>query len=185
MLKELKRAQPLDQAREVFRGQHTDFKTSPFVLREGRMDVTAVVCRINGFERQYVLFGPAGPIELDRPKKALIVGIASGRLLVKLDADWIRSGDTSFKAGSMISYDLAEWKQDPLRAKPSVVFQPNCRQALSGFGRTRKFLVLTILDNLQSKAFVLQVRSRCLACHTSPAAEECDRKSISHFRAKR
>jgi len=154
VLKELKRAQPLDQAREVFRGQHTDFKTLPFVLREGRIDLTGVVRRINRFERQYVLFGPAGPIELDLPKKASIVGIASGRLLVKLDEDWIRSGDTSFNAGSMISYDLAEWKQDPLRAKPSVVFQPNCRQALSGFGSTRNFLVLTILDNLQSKAFV-------------------------------
>ncbi|WP_245283369.1 hypothetical protein [Bradyrhizobium sp. WSM2793] len=181
VLKELKRAQPLDQAREVFRGQRTDFEILPWVFDERRM--TGVARRINGFERQYVLFGPAGPIELDLPKKASIVGIASGRLLVKLDEDWIRSGDTSFKAGSMISYDLAEWKQDPLRAKPSVVFEPNSRQALRGFGSTRNFLVLTILDNVQSKGIRLQVRSRCLACHTSPAAGECDRKPISHFRA--
>ncbi|UQR61391.1 prolyl oligopeptidase family serine peptidase [Bradyrhizobium sp. C-145] len=154
VLKELKRAQPLDQAHEVFRGQRTDFGIVPLVFGERRIHVTGVARRINGFERQYVLFGPAGPIELDLPKKASIVGIASGRLLVKLDEDWIRSGDPSFKAGSMISYDLAEWKQDPLRAKPSVVFQPNSRQALRGFGSTRNFLVLTILDNVQSKAFV-------------------------------
>ncbi|MGY4257923.1 prolyl oligopeptidase [Bradyrhizobium sp. USDA 4516] len=154
VLKELKRAQPLDQAREVFRGQRTDFEIVPLVLGEGRIHVTGVARRINGFERQYVLFGPAGPIELDLPKKSAIVGIASGRLLVKLDEDWMRRGETSFKAGSMISYDLAEWKQDPLRAKPSVVFQPNCRQALRGFGSSRNFLVLTILDNVQSKAFL-------------------------------
>ncbi|WP_442547662.1 prolyl oligopeptidase family serine peptidase [Bradyrhizobium ottawaense] len=166
VLKELKRAQPLDQAREVFRGQRTDFKIVPLVFGERRIDVTGVERRINGFERQYVLFGPAGPIELDLPTKASIVGIASGRLLVKLDEDWIRSGDTSFKAGSMISYDLAEWKQDPLRAKPSVVFQPNSRQALRGFGSTRNFLVLTILDNVQSKAFVYRYDQS--AWHATP-----------------
>ncbi|ODM74067.1 prolyl oligopeptidase family protein [Bradyrhizobium elkanii] len=132
-LKELKRAQPLDQAREVFRGQRTDFGIVPMVLGEGRIHVTGGVARrINGFERQYVLFGAAGPVELDLPNKAAIVGIASGHLLVKLDEDWMRTGETSFKTGPVISYDWAEWKQDPLRAKPSVVFQPNCRQALRG-----------------------------------------------------
>ncbi|MGY3533169.1 MULTISPECIES: prolyl oligopeptidase family serine peptidase [Bradyrhizobium] len=154
VLKELRRAQPLDQARAVFRGQRTDFKIGPLVLGDGRINVTGVDRRINGFERQYVLFGPAGPIELNLPKKSAIVGIVSGRLLVKLDEDWMPSGESSFKAGSMISHDFAEWKQDPLRAKPSVVFRPNCRQALRGFGSNRNVLVLTILDNVQSKAFI-------------------------------
>ncbi|OSI27929.1 prolyl oligopeptidase family protein [Bradyrhizobium canariense] len=88
------------------------------------------------------------------PKKGNIGGIASGRLLVTLDEDWKPSGGTAFAAGSMISYDVAEWKQDPLRARPWLVFQPGPRQALSGFSATRHLLILTILDNVQGKAFV-------------------------------
>ncbi|WP_229176719.1 MULTISPECIES: prolyl oligopeptidase family serine peptidase [Bradyrhizobium] len=156
VVKELKRAQPLAEAREIFRGQPTDVETRPFVLRdsEGHIHAAGAVRLINSFDYEYVLFTPNGPIKLNLPKKAAIVAIASGRLLVKLDEQWTPSGGPSFAAGSMISYDLAEWKQDPLRARPSLVFQPGPRQALSGFSRTRNLLILTILDNVQSKAFV-------------------------------
>ncbi|MEY9590914.1 prolyl oligopeptidase PreP (S9A serine peptidase family) [Bradyrhizobium yuanmingense] len=158
VLKELKRAQPVDKAREVLRPQRTDLKIVPWVFGERRIAVTRVVCWTNGFERQYALFEPAGPIELDPPKKAPIVGIASGRLLVTMNEDWIRYGATSFKAGAMISHDLVECKQDPLLAKPPVVFQPNCRQALRRFGGARN---VPPLLTCQSKAFACKY----LTCH--------------------
>ncbi|MBO4227513.1 prolyl oligopeptidase family protein [Bradyrhizobium neotropicale] len=156
VVKELKRAQPLVQAREVFRGEPTDASTEPFVLRdsEGKVHATGAMRAISAFEYEYVLFGPKGPIKLNLPKKTNIGGIASGRLLVTLEEDWAPSGDSRFAAGSMISYDLDEWKQDPLSARPSLVFQPAPRQALGGFAATKSLLILTILDNVQGKAFV-------------------------------
>ncbi|XIA61986.1 hypothetical protein ACFIOY_19995 [Bradyrhizobium sp. TZ2] len=121
---------------------------------EGKVHATGAMRTISTFEQEYVFLGPKGSITLNLPKKANIGGIASGRLLVTLDEDWTPSGGTGFAAGSMISYDLAEWKQDPLRARPRLVFQPGPRQALSGFSATRDLLILTILDNVQGKAFV-------------------------------
>ncbi|MGY4627332.1 prolyl oligopeptidase family serine peptidase [Bradyrhizobium sp. USDA 4486] len=156
VVKELKRAQSLAEAREVFRGEPTDVGATPFVLRdsEGTIHATGALRGISSFEHEYVLFGPE-PIKLNLPKKAVIGGIASGRLLVTLNEDWMPpSGDAPFSAGSVISYDLAEWKQDPLRAIPTLVFKPGPRQALSRFTATRNVLILTILDNVQSKAFV-------------------------------
>ncbi|SFQ07660.1 prolyl oligopeptidase [Bradyrhizobium sp. Ghvi] len=156
VVKELKRAQSLAEAREVFRGEPTDVGASPFVLRdsEGRIHATGAVRGISSFEHEYVLFGPE-PIKLNLPKKAAISGIASGRLLVTLNEDWMPpSGQTLFSAGSIVSYDLAEWKQDPLRARPTLVFKPGPRQALGGFTATKNLLILTILDNVQSRAFV-------------------------------
>ncbi|MEY9590934.1 prolyl oligopeptidase PreP (S9A serine peptidase family) [Bradyrhizobium yuanmingense] len=85
-----------------------------------------------------MVFRPDGPVKLNLPKKAEIVTLACGRLLVKLDEDWAPSEDNRFTAGSMISYDLDEWKQDPLRAKASLVFQPGPRQALSEFNRHKE-----------------------------------------------
>ncbi|MGX9432227.1 hypothetical protein [Bradyrhizobium sp. LeoA1S1] len=114
-----------------------------FVLRdsEGKVHATGAMRAISRFEQEYVLFGPKGPIKLNLPKKANIGGIASGRLLVTLNEDWAPSGDSRFAAGSMISYDLDEWKQDPLSARPSLVFQPAARQALGGFAATRSLLI--------------------------------------------
>ncbi|WP_271500896.1 hypothetical protein [Bradyrhizobium sp. CCBAU 11357] len=37
---------------------------------------------------------------------------------------------------------------------PTLVFKPGPRQAISGFTATRNLLILTILDNVQSRAFV-------------------------------
>lgn len=156
VVKELKRTRPLAEAREVFRGQPTDVQAMPFVLRDsnGLIQAAGAIRAISAFEQEYVLFGANGPITLNLPRKAAIVGVASGRLLLTLDEEWTAPGDTRFTTGSVISYDLAEWKQDPLRAKPSLVFQPGPRQALSGVSRTKNLLILTILDNVQSKAFV-------------------------------
>lgn len=111
---------------------------------DGTVHATGAVRAISSFENEYVLFGPERPIKLNLPRKANIGGIASGRLLVTLNEDWTPpSGDARFAAGSIISYDLAEWKQDPLRARPTLVFQSGPRQALSGFRATRNLLILT------------------------------------------
>ncbi|WGD51003.1 prolyl oligopeptidase family serine peptidase [Bradyrhizobium sp. CB1650] len=156
VVKELKRAQPLSEAREIFRGEPTDVRASPFVLRdsEGHIHATGAIRAISSFESEYVVFRPDGSVKLNLPKKAEIVTLACGRLLVKLDEDWAPSEDNRFTAGSVISYDLDEWKQDPLRAKASLVFQPGPRRALSGVGATKNLLIMTILENVQSKAFV-------------------------------
>ncbi|PAY08678.1 S9 family peptidase [Bradyrhizobium sp. UFLA03-84] len=156
VVKELKRAQPLSEAREVFRGEPNDVQAVPLVLRdnEGHVHATGVIRAIGFFEHEYVLFRPDGVVKLNLPKKAEIVGLVNHRLLVKLDEEWTPSGDVSFSAGSVISYDLTEWKQELLNAKASLVFKPRPRQALSGLSFTKNLLILTILDNVQSKAFV-------------------------------
>ncbi|MGY4408032.1 prolyl oligopeptidase family serine peptidase [Bradyrhizobium sp. USDA 3315] len=156
VVKELKRAQPLGEAREVFRGEPTDVQALPLVLRdsEGHVHATGAIRSIGFFEYEYVVFRPDGPVKLNLPKKAAIIGLVSDRLLVKVDEEWAPSNDVRVSAGSLISYDLTEWKRDPLRAKASLVFQPGPRQALSGVRPTKNLLILTILENVQSKAFV-------------------------------
>ena len=52
-----------------------------------------------------------------------------------------------------MSYDLAEWKRDPLTARPSLVFPPTARQTLRSVATTRNKLILTILDNVRGQAF--------------------------------
>ncbi|MDF0584703.1 prolyl oligopeptidase family serine peptidase [Bradyrhizobium yuanmingense] len=176
VVKELKRVQPLSEAREIFRGEPTDFQTYPFVLRdsEGHIHATGVARAISSVESEYVVLLPDGPVKLNLPKRAEIVTLACGRLLVKLDEDWTPSEDNRFRAGSVISYDLDEWKQDPLRAKASLVFQPGPRQALSELTATKNFLILTILENVQSKAFVYKYDQGAWSATPIPLPEHKD-----------
>ncbi|MCA1470960.1 S9 family peptidase [Bradyrhizobium sp. IC3195] len=176
VVKELKRAQPLSEAREIFRGESTDVQTSPFVLRDsdGHIHATGATRVISSFEYGYVVFRPDGAIKLNLPKKAAMIGLAGGHLLVRLDEDWTPPGLVSFAAGSLISYDLNEWKQDPLRAKASLVFQPGPRRALSGVGATKNLLIMTILENVQSKAFAYKYDQGAWSATPIPLPEHAD-----------
>ncbi|WP_249787562.1 hypothetical protein [Bradyrhizobium sp. NBAIM03] len=101
VVKELKRAQPLSEACEIFRGEPTDVLTSPFVLRDskGHIHATGAGRAISSFEFEYVVFRPDRPVKLNLPKKGAMNGLAGSRLLVTLDEDWTPPGDISFTAG--------------------------------------------------------------------------------------
>ncbi|HYD37733.1 MAG TPA: prolyl oligopeptidase family serine peptidase [Allosphingosinicella sp.] len=154
--KTLKRGQPLAEAREMFRGTADDVQAGVLALRDPSGKVQAVLGQryVNTFESEYTLLGGAGPVKLDLPRKASPAGIVDGRLLLTLREDWTAAPGRSFKSGSLLSYDLAEWKRDPNRALPSLVFAPNERQTLGGVATTRNKLIVTILDNVRGKAFV-------------------------------
>lgn len=155
VVKELKRGQPLDQAREVYRGSPDENRADPFVLRDsaGKVHGIGVARGINFFEREFVLLTAKGAVSLPLPRKASPSGIVDGRLLVMLREDWSPAPNLRFKTDSLLSYDLGEWKRDPLKAMPSLVFAPGPRQTLGGVVTTRDKLLLTILDNVRGQAF--------------------------------
>ncbi|HZG08985.1 MAG TPA: prolyl oligopeptidase family serine peptidase [Allosphingosinicella sp.] len=153
--KTLKRGQQLAEAKEIFRGTADDVQASVIVMRDGRGIVHGVMGQrgLNFFDREYTLLTDKGPVKLNLPKKAFPTGIVDGRLLLSTREDWAPVPGRTFKAGSLLSYDLAAWKKDPNKAVPSLVFEPNARQTLGSVATTRNKLILTILDNVRGKAF--------------------------------
>ena len=103
-------------------------------------------------------------------------GIVDGRLLVSLDEPWEAAPGLRFATDSVVSYDLDEWKRDPVRARPSLVWAPGPRQTLSGLATTRNTLLLTTLDNVRGRAFTYNYVGRRLAFEPGPAAAERDRR---------
>jgi prolyl oligopeptidase len=155
VVKELKRGQTLAQAREVFRGSPSDNRADPFVLRDsaGKVHAVGVSRGLSFFEREYTILTAKGPVKLDLPKKVSPAGIVDGRLLMVLREDWSPTPNLNFKSDSLVSYDLAAWKRDPLKAVPSLVFAAGPKQTLGGFAATKDRLLLTILDNVRGQAF--------------------------------
>ncbi len=155
-IRRLSRGQPLDQAQEVFRGRPEDVRVFPMVLRDaqGRVHATGVGRSLSFFENEWTIFTPRGNVVLPLPRKASPAGIVDGRLLVSTDEAWEAAPGLRFAPDSVVSYDLAEWKRDPLRARPSLVWAPGPRQTLSGLTTTRNTLVITTLDNVRGRASV-------------------------------
>ncbi|HEU0098143.1 MAG TPA: prolyl oligopeptidase family serine peptidase [Allosphingosinicella sp.] len=153
--KRLRRGQSLDQAVEVYRGEPSDVGAGAFVLRDsagwshGLIGYRSIGAR----EMRFTLLRPSGNVALNLPERANLSGIVDGRLLVQLSEPWEAPGGARFATDSLISYDLGQWKRDPLAARPSLVFAPGPRQTLSGIATTEGRLLVNVLDNVRGRAF--------------------------------
>ncbi|HET9639855.1 MAG TPA: prolyl oligopeptidase family serine peptidase [Allosphingosinicella sp.] len=154
--KRLRRGQSLDQAVEIFRGEPGDVSAGAMVLRDsaGRMHALVGYRYVGAQEARFTLLRPKGNVALNLPERANFSGIVDGRLLVQLSEPWQGPGGTRFATDSLISYDLEQWKRDPLTARPSLVFAPGPRQTLSGVATTKGRLLIDVLDNVRGRAFV-------------------------------
>jgi len=156
-----KRGQPLEQAKEVFRGAETDEDgAAARTLHDGDGHrFTAAIRRMTFFERRWSLLTPAGPKPVALPGKARINGLVSGQIIVTINEDWKPEGldakhDTKFVMGSILSLNLEAVEKDPLHLKPSVVFAPTAKEFADSVDTTKNRVLLTTLENVQGRAYV-------------------------------
>ena len=150
-----KRGQPLDQAKEVYRGAETDVAAETITLHDGDgHHATAVLRATSFFESEISLLTPDGAKRIALPGKASINGLLNGQMIVTIDEDWKpEGGDTKFVQGSIVSLDLEAVKKDSRHLKPSVVFAPAAAEFAQRVATTRNRLLVTTLDNVQGRVY--------------------------------
>ena len=157
-VREWKRGEPLEKAREIFRGDVKDngYGDNAEVLKDGQGHQISVVERsINTFERETYLLEPSGPVKLALPLKGGLDGLLDGQLLVSIDDDWTPAGSTqTYVKGSELSLDLKATEKDPTHLKPTVIFAPTATEFQEGTATTKNHLLMTTLDNVQGRAYV-------------------------------
>jgi prolyl oligopeptidase len=152
IVKEWRRGMPLSQARTVFEGQ------------PGDVGVNASVDHDHGQVYEWIQRAPAffsdetflrrGDDWVHIDKQADAMTETFGRFLfLRLRTDWTVAGRT-FAGGSLLAEDLKEYLRG--RREFSVLFEPSERVSLSSTTETKHFLVLTELDNLRSRSFLLR-----------------------------
>src|SRR6185436_11083000 len=90
VVKMVKRGEPLDNAKEVFRGERTDALVNPRVLRDpdGRVRAVMVERRVGFFESEnYLVDGPQ-PVKLPLPPKTNFQAFVDGAVIFKIEEDW-------------------------------------------------------------------------------------------------
>jgi prolyl oligopeptidase len=157
IVKEWKRGQPLDHAREIYRGSESDggYGVTPFVLNDAQGHRAVLIVRpLTTFEADLSLVTPDGVKLLALPKKAQPAALLDGQLIVIIDEDWKPEGsEKSFAAGSVLAMDLAAVEKDPVHLKPTVVFAPSKEEFEQQVADTRNHLLITTLDHVQGRAY--------------------------------
>jgi len=159
VVKEWKRGEPLEQAKEIYRGSEEDggYGVSPFVLNDAQGHRAVLMYRpLNTFDIELSLLTPKGVKLLALPEKIQPAGLLDGRFLIEIDEDWTPAG-TKFVQGSLLALDLAEMEKDPAHLKPTVVFAPTADEFEQSAVTTRNHLLLTTLKHVQGRAYVYSV----------------------------
>ena len=155
LTKRWRRGTPLTAAELVYEGQPTD------------MQVMAIHDDTRGFERDWVmrniafynnemfaLAGDGSLTKLDVPNSAN-KRPAFEYLFVELRQPW-SVGGRDYPAGALLVCMLDEYLAGSREFE--VLFEPSEKTALAGFGLTKDYLYLNILEDVKNRIFVLKLR---------------------------
>ncbi len=151
IVKRVTRGQPLDKAVEVFRGTPKDVSVRSFDLRDGAGHHALFIDRgLDFFNSETYLVTPSGVKKIGVPTKASFHGMIDGRVLIEPKEDWTTGGKT-WKAGSLVSVNLADLRADPAHLKPTLVYEPGPRDSIEGVASTRNHMILTTMENVRGR----------------------------------
>jgi prolyl oligopeptidase len=127
------------------------------VLVDSQGRRAALILRgVSFFETETYLLGDHGADLLALPKKSSVEDLVAGRLIVNLKQDWTPTpGGKTFAQGSLVAIDLAAARADPDKLFPTLVWAPGPREALEEVSAVKDRLILTTLDNVRGRAYVL------------------------------
>jgi prolyl oligopeptidase len=150
-----KRGEPLDQAKEIYRGKESDVSAGAIPLDDSQGHHAILLSRgLNFFEQEISLLTPAGPKLVGLPPKVELSNLLDNQLIVTLDQDWKPEGSAeSFPQGSVVSLDLDALRKDPLHLKPTVIFTASAQEFVQSAVITRNHLLLTTLEHVQGRAY--------------------------------
>jgi prolyl oligopeptidase len=150
-----KRGQPLDQAKEIYRGAVTDVGASAGTLHDAAGHEVSLASRaLSFFETEWSLLTPGEARRIALPRKSNINGLLSGQMIVTLNENWEPEGkNLTIVQGSIISLDVEALKKDPFHLKPTVVFAPSATEFAEGVDTTKDHLLLTTLEKVQGRVY--------------------------------
>ena len=155
IVKRWKRGTALAQAVTIFEGDRTDVGVGAWVdhdVRDGATRITEGVVRsIAFYNSETFVLRDGAPLRLAVPNDAA-AKIVGPWLIVRLRSAW-NTGNRSHPAGALIATKAREFL-DGKRAF-EVLFEPTPRAALQNWSATRNAIVLDVLDNVQSRVWIM------------------------------
>jgi prolyl oligopeptidase len=152
--KEWKRGKPLAEAALVFEGRPDDMGVFAFRDLTPGFARDVVIRRPTFWTSEFFLRRDGKLVKIEKPADADAF-IHREWLLLRLRSEWKIAGQT-FAAGALIATDLEAYLKGERRF--DLLFEPAERKSLSSFSPTRHHVLLTELDNVRSRVYVVTHR---------------------------
>jgi prolyl oligopeptidase len=156
IVKKWKRGTPLTEAETVLEGEKTDISVGAYHSNSHGYKRTVVYRGITFYTNETFLKTKKGLVKLEKQDSANI-SLWKNHVLLELRKDWAVEGKT-YKAGSFLTAPLKQWLRGEKNIQ--VLFEPTETSSLSRFSTTKDYLILSTLEDVKSKIWLLQPKKK-------------------------
>jgi prolyl oligopeptidase len=153
IVKEWKRGTPLSQARTTFEGNVDDVGVGGYRIVDHGRTYEFIDRSPTFFTEEKLVRRGEKWVRIDKPADAEVVTFGD-YLLLKLRTDWTVGGKT-FRGGSLLAANFDKYLGG--ERSLTVLFEPTPRTSLADLDATKNFLLMTELDNVRSRPFLLRL----------------------------
>ncbi|NJM50402.1 MAG: S9 family peptidase [Sphingomonadales bacterium] len=149
-----KRGQPLSEAKEIMRGSVKDVALWPAAHERQDGSREIILVRSATFYDSEYYWVPRkngelqAPVKFPIPAKSSIGAEFKGQMLLTLNEDW-----REYKSGDLISFALDEFMASGEIGNLHLVFRPDERSSMNGYGQTKSKILMSISRDVKSSAF--------------------------------
>jgi prolyl oligopeptidase len=149
LVKEWKRGTPLASAKLIFEGKATDVSVGASVSHDHGNTYEFISESPTFFSEEESIRRGDALVKIDKPADA-VVSTYVDDLLLRLRSDWTVGGKT-YKSGTLLCENLEAYLKG--ERKFDVLFEPTERRSLAALSATKNYLILTELDNVNSRPY--------------------------------
>jgi prolyl oligopeptidase len=150
VIKVLKRGDSLEEAKTVYTGKYHHVFTTPFRMNDRGKGVVIIYDSVSFFESdKFLLLDSLETLKIPLPLHSTIQGIHEGQLLVKFRKSDEIAG-MSIEAGTLLSFDLDDFRKTSEIASVNIVYAPNDRSSLEQVAVSKTGVFTVINENVSS-----------------------------------
>jgi prolyl oligopeptidase len=153
IVKEWKRGTPLAEARAVFEGTADDVSVVGMSVRDHGRTYDFVERGTTFFTDETFVRRGDKWVHIDKPNDAVLSTFGE-HLLLRLRSDWSVGGRT-YPGGALLAANFDQYLAG--QRNLTMLFQPTPRTSLESVSATKHFLILTELENVSSRPYLLRL----------------------------
>jgi prolyl oligopeptidase len=152
VVKEWKRGTPLSAARTVREGKEDDVSVRASVAHDHGHLYEFINRGLTFFTDEMFLRRGEDWVKIDKPADAEVQTFGE-HLLLQLRTDW-KIGEQTYPGGALLAANLEAYLKG--ERKFEMLFTPSDRKSLAGISDTKNYLLLTELENVRSRPYLLR-----------------------------
>ena len=152
IIKEWKRGTPLSSAQTTFEGKAEDVSVFGYRIVDHGRSYEFLDRNPTFFTEEKFIRRKGTWVRIDKPDDAE-TSTFDDQLLLKLRTDWSVAGKR-YRGGSLLAANFDRYLKG--ERKLDVLFEPTERTALEDFSATKHYILLTELNNVRSRAYLLR-----------------------------